>query len=97
MSDNLGLGSNLGADWNSGVPAFIYSLVLGIDIADDVGAFIEVFGNAPKSEKANHLIDFGITYNIYNNLQLDASAGYALTEWTDDYFINGGVSFRLPQ
>jgi outer membrane putative beta-barrel porin/alpha-amylase len=97
INEWVGFGSNIGVEWDNGKPALIYTAVLGFSVFENTGAFIEIYGDAPKYSKASHLIDGGLTYNITNNLQLDASVGYALTEWTEDMFVNAGVSFRLPE
>jgi hypothetical protein len=41
-------------------------------------------------------IDGGIAWQPKRNLQLDGSAGFALTDEGDDWFGSLGLSFRLP-
>ena len=92
LSDMFGLGYNIGAakegDWE-----FVYTLALGAGLSDKVGVFAEVFGNFTQE---NHWLDAGLTYLVNNHLQLDASFGYGLDTHYPDWFINGGVSVRIP-
>jgi hypothetical protein len=50
----------------------------------------------PSTEKLNILVDGGFTYLVAPLMQLDLEAGYSFSERTNlDYYIAGGVSFRL--
>jgi hypothetical protein len=93
LSDIFGIGYNLGASIEENDWEFIYSLALGAGITDKAGLFAEVFGNVTLQ---NHWFDTGVTYLINNDLQLDASAGFGLDTQFPDWFINAGVSIRLP-
>jgi hypothetical protein len=93
LSDMFGLGYNIGTAKEEGDWEFVYTLALGAGISDKVGVFAEVFGNFTNE---NHWFDAGLTYLINNDLQLDASFGYGLDTHFPDWFINGGVSIRIP-
>jgi hypothetical protein len=98
ISERLSLGYNLGAEWNGDtpVPSYYYSIVFGMDVAKKAGAFLEFFGLIPEEDSGTHLIDAGLTYLIRPNLQLDTSGGIGLNEEATDFFINFGISYRLP-
>ena len=97
LNEYLGLGWNLGAEWESFNPKAngIYSVVLGISVSDRLGAFIETYGRYSPGEDADHRANAGITYLLGPNIQLDASAGLGITEAAPDYFISAGASFRI--
>jgi hypothetical protein len=85
-------------EWSNGLfPDYIYTLTLGADVSEKMGLYIETFGSFSKPEYPQSSFDCGITYNLLNNLQLDASGGCALNEATADLYISAGVSFRLPR
>ncbi|MCF6350889.1 MAG: transporter [Flavobacteriaceae bacterium] len=61
-----------------------------------LGIFIELYGDLPKNNKANHLWNFGFTYLISTNFQLDVLAGTSITEG-QDFMLGTGVSYRIPK
>ena len=77
---------------------FEYTAALGIGITDRLGAFVEIFGDAPLNAHgdAAHSVDGGFTYLIRPNVQFDISGGVGLNDAADDWFIGMGLSFRLP-
>lgn len=97
LAEYLGLGWNIGAEWESfnPKPNGIYSVVLGISASERLGIFIESYGRYAMDEAADHRADTGFTYLIMNNLQIDASAGLGISEAAPDYFISFGASFRI--
>jgi len=98
LTDRLGLGANLGARWDGSNPQAkgVYSLVFGYGLTDKLSAFIESYGFLPQEQKPDHRLDAGITFKLKDNLQLDASGGVGLSEISPDYFINAGLSWRIP-
>ena len=97
LAENLGLGWNLGAEWESfnPKPNGIYSVVLGISASNRLGIFIESYGRYAMDEAADHRMDAGMTYLLMPNFQLDASAGMGISEAAPDYFVSFGASFRI--
>lgn len=97
LSDKVNLGYNLGAEWDgeSPEPTFIYTLTSGFELSQKAGCFIELYGFAPQKDKADHRIDGGFTYLLSNDMMIDASGGFGLTENAPDYFAALGFSFRL--
>lgn len=97
LADYLGLGWNLGAEWETYQPKpnGIYSLVLGISVSNRLGAFIESYGRFTKEEDPDHRMDAGFTYRLMDNIQLDASGGLGLSQAAPDYFVSFGASFRM--
>ena len=92
----LGITTNLGAHWENDSPETIYRYALSFDISlsERVGAFAEFYGNLPEASASSHLFNSGFIFLVSNDLQLDLSAGTALTDNAPDYFVSGGVSWR---
>ena len=97
LNEKSTLSYNLGAKWKDDSPeaAYLYSLSYGYGVSDKLGAYIEIYGDFPENNKANHHWDAGLTYLICNNVQLDATVGSGITEG-QDILLSAGVSFKLP-
>lgn len=99
LSDHYSLGINVGSEWNGNntVPAYFYSIALGIGLTDELGMFVEFYGNLIENNASEHLADAGFTYLISPLFQVDLSAGVGLNDNALDSFVSLGLSFRLPQ
>jgi len=98
LSDQISLGYNLGSEIVNGSDMnLLYSAALGIALGRRLGAFIELYGYKEKDKDPNLLFDWGLTFLVRRNVQLDTSIGVALTEDAPDWFFNAGFSFRLPR
>ncbi|MGH7539918.1 MAG: transporter [Gemmatimonadota bacterium] len=108
LADRVSLGYNLGVAWETETTAggggrtltdALYTLSLGLGLAETVGVFMEGFGflglSADRPDR--HSLDGGLTIRLRENLQLDASAGVGLNEAAEDWLVGAGVSFRLPR
>lgn len=95
--ENSDLSYNLGAKWveDSASATFIYTVAYGFDFTENFGAFAELYGDLPENSGAEHNWDAGLTYNIRNNIQLDAFVGSGINgEQKIKY--GAGLSFRIP-
>ncbi|MCP4708926.1 MAG: transporter [Planctomycetes bacterium] len=74
-----------------------YSAVLGVGVTEELGTFIEFFGEAATGQSAGpaNSIDFGWTYLLAENLQIDMLAGFGLSDEAADWFIGAGVVYRF--
>lgn len=107
LTETLGLGYNLAGIWSSEADAagdrdttasIAYTVVLGIALSERAGTFIEFFGETPTDEgKPANSFDAGVTYLIPHNFQIDVLGGVALSDVADDWFVGGGLVWRLPQ
>lgn len=97
LMDGLNLGYNIGANWSpfDGKPSGLYTLTLGYSITESLGFYGEIFGFFPQNEQANHSIDGGFTYLIFNDFMLDLSAGKRIAGETADFYVAFGISFRI--
>ena len=97
LNKKSSLAYNIGAQWRDDSPeaAYIYSLAYGYSLTEKLGAYVELYGDFPEDNKANHHWDAGLTYLISNNVQLDTTVGSSITKG-QDILLSAGVSFRLP-
>lgn len=98
LSEKSSIGYNIGAQWRGDNPeaSYIYSLAYNYTITSKFGFFIEVYGDLPENNKANHLWDAGLTYLINSNLQIDGIVGSSITAG-QDILLGAGISYRLPK
>lgn len=93
FSDFWGFSYNLGGYWGeAGRFNLLYTGSLGMSFTERLGGYVEVFGGSERRV----FFDGGVTYLLAASLQLDSSAGFALTEGHLDRFVNVGLSVRLP-
>jgi len=96
--DGLGTGINVGAAWSDDpLPIYFYTWVVGVSIVKRLNGFVELYGHMQDLSLPSHKFDAGITYLIRHNLQFDVSAGMGISEIAPDYFINGGIAWRIPK
>lgn len=108
LAEDLSISYNLGAEWETledargeedTLSTFIWTVSVGKSLTDRLGAFVEIYGDAPLSAEggATSSLDGGFTYLLTDNLQIDILAGAGLSERADDWFIGSGVSYRFPR
>ncbi len=97
LTDNIGLGYNLGAEWDgeTSIPAWIYTFAPGFNIGKKWYGYIEAFGEVRKNEKPSHAFDAGIAYYFSDNSKIDFSGGFGLTDAAIDNYFAIGYSFRF--
>lgn len=96
LSDRSGLAYNLGGQWagdGSGM-AFVYTLAYGYSLSERIGAYVELYGDAPELSSANHYWDAGLTYLYKWNLQFDVTFGQSITEG-QDLLLSAGLSYKF--
>jgi len=99
LNDRSSISYNMGAAWGADSPeaSYVYTLVYGSSITEKLGVYLELYGDIPEINKANHLWDMGFTYLLKNNIQLDISGGTGLSRNIQDLFLSAGISFRIPK
>ena len=97
LSDNISLSGNLGSIYNSSIrkAVFFYTTALGISLSNELGMFIEIYGEMISEINTTNYIDAGFTFLISNNLQIDISAGKEISESASAWFLSTGVSIRF--
>lgn len=99
LNYDMSLSYNLGGEINTAAeetPVWLYTLALGMQVDEQWGLFGESYGFYNEKERAQNLLDAGITYKLFPTLQFDLSAGLAISDAAPDSFVSAGVSFRLP-
>lgn len=108
LSDRVAVGFNMGAVASSAPGAAgntdtfvdaLYTVSFGFSLAPRLGAFAESFGTFALSDGSlsQHSLDGGLTLQLSDNLQFDASAGVGLNPAADDWFLGAGVALRIPR
>ncbi|MDZ4713035.1 MAG: transporter [bacterium] len=99
LKERMTLSYNLGGEWNGDTPQAtgIYTLALGFSASDNIGIFLESYGFLTQDESSDHRLDAGLTYLILQNLQLDLSSGFGISNISPEYFLAAGISLRLPE
>lgn len=98
ISDKADLSYNLGAKWHNDAneAVYLYTVAYGQDLTKNFAGFVEIYGDLPESNGAEHYWDAGFTYLICNNLQADIFFGTGLNA-AQKYMVGGGISFIIPQ
>jgi hypothetical protein len=99
LGDRFALSYNIGEEWDgfSGKPTGTYTGSLGFSASERIGLFIETYGFITSGERPDHRLDGGATYLIAPNIQADVSAGIGITKVSPNFFVGGGLSFRIPR
>lgn len=97
INDQFSAAFNIGGEWDSVMPNtnIFYSFVIGMGVTDRLACFAEVYGYVIEDSDPDHRFDTGATYLINDNFQLDLSGGFGINDKAPDYFISGGLSYRL--
>jgi len=99
LSNFFSLGYNFGfaSDGETASGLFVYSFVLGMSLADRVGAYAEIYGTSAEGDRPNTRVDGGLTYLILHNLQIDISGGMGLDSDVKMYYVSCGITWRIPR
>lgn len=98
LNEKSGIAYNIGGQYGGDSPelAYVYTLAYGYAITETFGAYVELYGDLPEDNRANHFWDAGLTYAIAPLVQLDATIGQSITEG-QDLLLSVGVSFRIDK
>jgi hypothetical protein len=90
---------NAGFSYNGSNPDgfFIYRVAMSYNILDKLAFYVEPWGNFDHGDLPNHKIDAGFTYIVRNNLLVDISGGFGLSQTNDRSFATVGLSWRIPR
>jgi hypothetical protein len=69
---------------------------VGHDIVGDLAGYVEFFGSVDteQTDDWEGTVDFGLTYAVTPDLQLDAGINVGVTDSADDLVVFVGVSWR---
>ncbi|MFT3992473.1 MAG: transporter [Luteolibacter sp.] len=100
LTDKLGLGlmaeSDFVHDGEKYNTEFVHSAVLGYDVSDQIGVFLEYVGVAPTDGDSRYQAsaNTGLTYSISENLMLDTGVRVGLNDAAEDFGVFVGGSIR---
>ena len=94
LSGGFGLGYNVGYNYTDSLHFFTYSLALGYSISDSVGFFVEPYGILGAEGFFENNFDFGFTFLLNPNFQLDTSYGFGFNN--DVHYFSAGFSWHVP-
>lgn len=108
LPGGVDLGWNLGMAWategaGSGgehtLSEAIYTVAVGFEVSERVGAFVELYGafGGSAGGAPRHALDGGLTFALRDHLQLDVAAGVGLSDAAEDSFVGIGLSYRWPR
>ncbi len=97
ISETIGLGYNLGAEWDGFAPspAWLYTFSPGFNFGKKWYAYIESFGFIRKNEAPQHSLDGGFAYYFSNDLKVDMSGGFGISKAAPKNYMALGFSFRV--
>ncbi len=98
LTDQLSLTANLGADFdgNSNSHDGFYTLNLVLSVNEALSVFFENYGYF-NGDYFDTYFDFGAGYVLNNNLQLDVLGGFGYNDNLFQYFVSGGISYRITK
>ena len=98
LPDSIYNDNSFGVTWNDSNANFKYATLWGHNLSESVILYAELFGAMPIDSGSNSYgFDWGLTWAIKNNVQLDFFAGNSLNDSATDFFINLGLSIRFPE
>jgi hypothetical protein len=82
-------------DEESTSPVEFLAICVSYNFTDKFGSFVENYDYFAAGLKPVTSIDFGSTYMVTSNVQLDMSANLNLNDFRHYFMISGGVAWRM--
>jgi hypothetical protein len=97
ITETIGLGYNLGAEWNGydNRAIWLYTFSPNFSIGKRWYAYVEAYGFGEESGW-QHSLDGGIAVYVNNDVKLDLSGGIGLGNNPMKNYVALGFSFRVP-
>ena len=100
INSKLSLQYNFGVAWNEtnnkvDNKRWMYTIAPSYKITNNFHVFIEEFAFLRNGTTAEHYLDGGVQYFLNKDLVFDLGAGVGISEFSSDYFVEGGLSYRL--
>jgi hypothetical protein len=99
LNKKVSIGYNAGLQWsgNDANPTALLTFSPTYNFTKKLSGFAEIYGIFQKGAVPDERCDAGVAFLALNNLQLDVSAGPGIAGGTKNYFISGGISYRIPK
>ena len=99
FAEGWGLGAQVevGRAWDETIghyTAFSHTVVLGREVTEELGVFIEYVGTASEMPY-EALFSAGVTFQVNDDLQFDVGGLVGLTDSADDWTLFSGVTARF--
>jgi predicted porin len=73
----------------------LLSISLNYSLTNSISSFIEYYLNIGETLDSAHAMDFGFSYMLFKNLQLDVSGGFGLNAKALDSGLGFGIALAI--
>jgi hypothetical protein len=97
LGSKCSLYGNLGATWtgNESYPVYNYVISIYYTPVRKLYLFGEFYGLTPEHGENSILYDFGLSYMVADNIQIDLTAGADFNDPANNHFIQIGAAFQI--
>ena len=97
VTDWLGIGYNVGAEWDgeTATPTTFLGLGFYFSITDRIGTFVESYNYIHPEEDNRYMTEFGFTWLVSRRVQLDLAADLDFQNLGKHYAVSGGVAWLI--
>jgi hypothetical protein len=100
VNSNFSLQYNFGVAWNEtnnqrDNKQWMYTLNPSYKITDNFHVFVEEYAFLRNGTSSEHYFDGGVQYFVNRDLVIDLAAGVGTSKISSDYFVEGGLAYRL--
>jgi len=97
LTDWLGIGYNIGAEWDgeTATPTTFLGFGLYFDITEHIGTFVETYNYLHPEDDNQFLTEFGFTWLVSRRVQLDLAADLDFQNLGKFYAVSGGVAWLI--
>ncbi|MFC1689556.1 transporter [Pseudomonadota bacterium] len=71
------------------------ALGINFSLAQDTGAYVEYKGTFPEGQGPAHDLNFGVTWLLSNDLQVDLNGALGLNKRASDFTLGTGIAYRF--
>jgi hypothetical protein len=68
---------------------------INLTLAQSTGAYLEYKGSFPEGQGPLHDLNFGVTWLLADELQVDVNGGLGLNSRASDFYVGAGVAYRF--
>lgn len=92
----ISLGSQVMTGWDQEAGKLLHGLtvVVGREILENTGGFVEIALSEVPSSAASVLLHSGLTFEVAPLIQLDLHSGIGISETAQDFILGAGLSLR---
>ena len=97
VTDWLGIGYNVGAEWDgeTATPTTFLGLGLYFNISDRISTFVETYNYLHPEEDNRYMTEFGLTWLVSRRVQLDVAADLDFKNLGKHFAISGGAAWLI--